>query len=162
MVKNIKECNCNDLPTVSTNGGPKTFYHEADLNLLPLQVNQNKGSMETNTYFKEILSIPGSWITTETEKKRLRSLHCAMYIVLSLKSTHQVYIVMITQNMIMKRQPMTTVKQNKISTLTLFYKSRIIINNTSNYRKFQERTEHKKSRTFRMVLQFFFHFLRWK
>ena len=69
MAKNIKGCNCNDLPTVSTDGGPKTFYHEADLNRLPLQVNQNKGSMETNTYFKEILSIPGSWITTETEKK---------------------------------------------------------------------------------------------
>ena len=80
-VENIKEWNGNDLLTVFTNGGPKHFYHESDINLLPLQVNYNKESMDNITAFKDTENINGSRITMEDAKERaiivsLRNINC--------------------------------------------------------------------------------------
>ena len=70
VVNNIKECNGKNLLTFFKNGDPKPFYHEADLNRLPLQVQYNKDSMATVMAFKDASNIRRSRINTDTSKVR--------------------------------------------------------------------------------------------
>ena len=68
MMRDIKECNGNDLLTFFKNGGPKTFYHEAYLNLLPLKVHYNKEYMATILVFMYVANITRSLINNDTVK----------------------------------------------------------------------------------------------
>ena len=48
----------------------KPFYHEAYLNILPLQVHYNKYSMDTILDFNDVANVSGSQITRNTAKER--------------------------------------------------------------------------------------------
>ena len=70
LVMNIKACSSDDVLTVHTNGGPKSFLETAELKLLPIRVHFNEESMANILSLKDVASLPGVRIRMDTIQER--------------------------------------------------------------------------------------------
>ena len=74
LVKNITTCSPNDVLTVHTNGGQKSFLSTAELKLFPLCVHFNADSMANILSLKDIASLSDVRIRIDTDQD------CAIFV----------------------------------------------------------------------------------
>jgi hypothetical protein len=70
LVKDIKACSANEVLTVHTNGGTKSFLETAEFKLLPIKVHFNEDSMANILSLKDVASLPNVRVRMDTYQDR--------------------------------------------------------------------------------------------
>lgn len=68
LVTNLELCNTDEILTLTTNGGAKSFTQMGVLKLLPLAVHYNGDSIANILSLKDVADLEGCSITMDTTK----------------------------------------------------------------------------------------------
>ena len=74
LVHDIRPCG-DDILTIVTGGGTHTFHHKATFNLLPISTHYDPSSLANIISMKDVASLPGAWVTMDTNIERAIVLH---------------------------------------------------------------------------------------
>jgi len=69
-VRNIKKCKPYEELVIATNNGDKNFSWLAELNILPLTVHYDEGSLATILSMKDVANIPGAFVKMNSDVKK--------------------------------------------------------------------------------------------